>query len=829
MKTKHLLAALALPALVACTQDEALVNGSQNVQFEGKPLENVTFSFTDGEGADTKMINNGWNLNWKAGDQVGLVWVNAPEIQLGWGSTYDPTVLPKTAFWASNTRMTCTNAGGSVFEMQDGQVLEGQYFAYYPYSNRQTANSKFEMSVAAVQTQETTDMDNAAGVLSYVVDNMPWISRRADLKSATYNKDAAFFYPLTNGQAGMSKKIDMEMFRFANLLDARIKFEKGDCDINPEDIKILRVDLLVECDVESWSKQALAVDGTFNMGAGGGSEEFGVISIQDKEKYELDNTLDETRSLFWNKTLLDKITTKIASPVAKSEGRVNFLLMPLVDRSKCGNNYFKNDQYKLALDIHTNYGHIVVSENDWMQAKAGTTGLPVWGPNTDAQASLVTLDSDAAYYAGNGTNHGWSNRTGAFCTRYVDIDVADLEYESPCIHNETEFYAELERINQRGEENKSYELCIDGTDGILDLNNLDWSAESTNDAIAAFLANNNTLVLKEHTGMDVVVKLNGENQIAASNFTLTNLDLTVAEDATLDVNVNFNTDNGAFVSEENSIVNVNGVVLTTGVAELNGETNILIVENNAGELKSTSGSENNGTINVKGILDVWYQASNYGTINLFHTAVLNGVLDNGNNLVNEGTINYYYAEGKPSKVTITNQNGGEFKAEYNNGEVPGASQTFTMTDFLKAANSYGVSTYVIAKATDANTVALNLSNATKIVVKDGVKLTFAPNTKTDSGLTATKAEMIFEGANELASAGDYKDYAKVYVKDITLGYGAVLTNGILVQNGGTLKGIESDGKANYTVVNNGYIWGGKVANQTGAMAWEGKAYGVQKQ
>lgn len=81
MKTRNLLMAVALPTLfAACSQDEALVNVTPETQYKGVPLENVTLSFNKEEGAETRMTNDGWNLKWKAGDQVGLVWVNAPEI-----------------------------------------------------------------------------------------------------------------------------------------------------------------------------------------------------------------------------------------------------------------------------------------------------------------------------------------------------------------------------------------------------------------------------------------------------------------------------------------------------------------------------------------------------------------------------------------------------------------------------------------------------------------------------------------------------------------------------------------------------------------------------
>lgn len=126
MKTKHLLMACALPALfAACSQEEVLVNVEPEVQYKGKPLENVTLSFNKETNAATRMVNDGWNLKWKAGDQVGLVWVNAPEIQQQFtgGKEYDPTVLPNTAFWASNTRMTCNDPDNNIFGMQDGQDI----------------------------------------------------------------------------------------------------------------------------------------------------------------------------------------------------------------------------------------------------------------------------------------------------------------------------------------------------------------------------------------------------------------------------------------------------------------------------------------------------------------------------------------------------------------------------------------------------------------------------------------------------------------------------------------------------------------------------------
>ena len=332
--------ACALPALfAACSQEEALVNVEPEVQYKGKPLENVTLSFNKETNATTRMANDGWNLKWKAGDQVGLVWVNAPEIQtqLAQGK-YDPTVLPNTAFWASNTRMTCNDPDNNIFGMQDGQVLEGQYFAYYPYSDRYKVDGKFGLSVDAEQHQRSTNLEQPADVLSYVVDKMPWVSRRVDKETIETNKDATYIYPLQNEEAGMSKAINMEMFRFANMLDARVTFRAGTVTtINPELVKIESVDLVVTTDKE-WPTDKIATSGLFDMGKikrwnNGKYDEFGIPSLNGTSKYALRTTDDET-GLFVNDNKVSSITTIIDQPVAKSTGRVNFLLMPYTEKKQ---------------------------------------------------------------------------------------------------------------------------------------------------------------------------------------------------------------------------------------------------------------------------------------------------------------------------------------------------------------------------------------------------------------------------------------------------------------------------------------------------------------
>lgn len=834
MKTKHLLMACALPALfAACSQEEALVNVEPEIQNKGKPLENVTLSFNKETNVATRMVNDGWNLKWKAGDQVGLVWVNAPEIQQQFTKEkeYDPTVLPSTAFWASNTRMTCNDPDNNIFGMQDGQVLEGQYFAYYPYSDRYKVDGKFGLSVDAIQSQGSTDLTQPTEVLSYVVDNMPWVSRRVDEQTQETNKNATYIYPLQNEEAGMSKAINMEMFRFANMLDARVTFKAGSQTIiNPEKIQIESVDLIVTTQNEDWAVDKIATSGLFDMSKikrynKGAYDEFGIPSLSGTSKYALP-TIETQEGLFVNDNKVSSITTIIEQPVAKSTGRVNFLLMPYTEK----NSYFTKEYYKLALVIHTNYGVVTVEESDWYKSKeSDPTGMLVLGPNAVESNKFVKINDIEAFYAG-----GWAARTGAFCTRFIEVNVDDLEFETNCIKTQNDLLATIERINSRNVTNRRFDLCVDGDDAnnVLELTDFDWSAESDNEAIKTFITAGNTLRLKEHSDKQVTIKFNGNNKIGAGQLTnLSNkIDIVVSENAVLDVNADFTT--GIFVTEQNSILNVNGAKLTTGVATLNGSTNILVTNEEAGELNVANKSENKGTMEVKGILSFKGNAvvSNTGTINLYYTAQLTGVTGQVATLNNSNVINYYYAKsGDKKNVNITNVEDGQFIAEYNDGIVPGTGDNEKKADFMKNANSYGVTHYIISKASDANSEAWSLTNATKITVKKGVTLTFNPTKASTMGLTASKALLYFEGNNELASTGDYASYAKVAVKDITLAYGIKLTNNVEVVLTGKFQAeVDNNNSTTYTVDNKGYIYGGIRVSQSGTITWLGKEYGVKK-
>ena len=81
------------------------------------------------------------------------------------------------------------------------------------------------------------------------------------------------------------------------------------------------------------------------------------------------------------------------------------------------------------------------------------------GLDAVAGSDFEVIKDKEHFYAGE---DGWANRTGAFCTRYMNINVDDLAFESSCIKTQEDLLAAIERINSLappGEDNS--ELIIE--------------------------------------------------------------------------------------------------------------------------------------------------------------------------------------------------------------------------------------------------------------------------------------------------------------------------------------------------------------------------------
>lgn len=845
MQKKSLLMALAVPALfAACSQEEmALAPNNASGEFQGKPLEGVTIGFNQAESADTKMANSGWNLQWKKGDQVGLVWTNAYEItkQLVEGNTYNPKVFPGTASWGSNTRMTCTNPDGNIFEMQDGQVLEGQYFAYYPYQEQTyQMNGKFSVSVDREQHQGKVSTADPAANLSYVKDHMVWVSRayqQENQPDASKMNPATFLYPLTNEQAGMSKSIDITMNRFANMLDTRIRFTASNdpsVTTKPEDVVIEKVVLRTIYN-DTWS-DGLAVSGKFDMSklcTGVATAPYGLVPMAgDKNRVQLASPSDQGYAVgVFTPDRVNSITTVIESPekvAAPNSQRVNFLLLP------CTHDGGRDIQSSLRLDIYTNYGVAKVKEADWYYNTSSDdlNGLEVWGPNTKPTDALDQLKNAAE----SNLYKGWSRRIGAHFTRWISVNVAELEWETRCVSNQSELVEAIRQYNTTGKKNSEMTVCVDVKN--LQLNNFDYSVNSNYPAVQTFIKNGNTLVIDDKDGhyADAEHKItwNGNSTIGAE--ILTDFQENVAANAILNVVANHRV-NGGMVADATSTINIEPTVeLILGAQtqalnpfELNGKVNVKAGNSELGKLLIGVRADltNNGTIELFGKLQSNTEFTNgaTGNINLYTTATI----DTEASINNYGLVNYYYAKaGNMRNFDVTNVDAGQYLAVYDKKLVPETNDAKEIA-FLNEANACGVTHYVIAKALDVESQTVDMSKAESIVVNSKINITANPSSS-NIWLKATKATLYFRGTHTINVTGSYANTATFRVLNIVMAYNGILTNNAIIQQErtGTFSGEENAaGNVKYTVNNYGSIYGGTLADQTGTMTWNTKKYGVK--
>ena len=133
MKTKHLLTALALPAVfAACTNEELPVENIVKEDLGTRPVvEDVTFSFGDAQ--SRAEIANWGTINFEAGDKVGVALIDEVEAPDATDPINRYNLLEKNI----NTNYIFTaNASGEF--SSEAAMVEGNYLFYYPYNTQRT-------------------------------------------------------------------------------------------------------------------------------------------------------------------------------------------------------------------------------------------------------------------------------------------------------------------------------------------------------------------------------------------------------------------------------------------------------------------------------------------------------------------------------------------------------------------------------------------------------------------------------------------------------------------------------------------------------------------
>ena len=183
MKTKLLVAALALPlAFSACTQDEfenAQNNGTQIPDNAIKGLVLNVQKSAEGDGADTRGIWQNDKINFEQNDKISLYWLGDT------GMDAAPT---------GSDRATTTGKFNSIFRTTDGEsftsealVFEGGNIAVYPGDLSFTQEGEVLVSVPAAQDENT-------------LKNVPYISNQLYIQKVD---DQAEQIPGYYGEGGL--------------------------------------------------------------------------------------------------------------------------------------------------------------------------------------------------------------------------------------------------------------------------------------------------------------------------------------------------------------------------------------------------------------------------------------------------------------------------------------------------------------------------------------------------------------------------------------------------------------------------------------------------
>lgn len=168
MKTKHLLAAIMLPALfAACTNDE-LESVSQNAEtVNGRKLaDNVTLSLSMTDDANTRLAYGSNGYTWQENDAIGACLMDVitndyyNPYNYTWSERFDLTDYIQT-----NYKFT-RDANGAW--KTEAKLCEGNYFFCYPYNPNRGVRDAYTFSV---KSQAMTNTTTAALQEAYAKNN----------------------------------------------------------------------------------------------------------------------------------------------------------------------------------------------------------------------------------------------------------------------------------------------------------------------------------------------------------------------------------------------------------------------------------------------------------------------------------------------------------------------------------------------------------------------------------------------------------------------------------------------------------------------------------
>lgn len=213
MKTKHILTAIALPALLAaCSQDAELSEALNQKDYSNIPTVDVDFNATIG--AETRMATK---FGWEVGDKIGLAW-------LGDGTTITGNT---NGLAYQNHPLFCTDAAKAAFKTET-MLYIGEYFAYMPYNPGTMTVENIEFTTEG-QTLSTNANDLAKKAI-YISPKKVKLSNAASI-------------PAGEEPAGMGNNIQLNLSRLSNAATLDLTFKNAAA---LADLKVMGVSIDVQ-------------------------------------------------------------------------------------------------------------------------------------------------------------------------------------------------------------------------------------------------------------------------------------------------------------------------------------------------------------------------------------------------------------------------------------------------------------------------------------------------------------------------------------------------------------------------------------------------------
>ena len=747
MKTKFLLAALALPlAFSACTQDE--FENAQNgvTTVPDNAIQGLVLNVQKNGGNEDPMTKGEWidatnSIKFTKDDKISMYWLGES----------DATGV----FSSALARTSITGKFNSIFHTEDGAtfsseslVFEGGNIAVYPGNLSFVKEGTIYLEVAQDQNATT-------------LANVPYISNQLYISKQGINQTEQL--PGYYGDA----ELDCPVKLAANVVNLTLNLSNIPAGY---DFEVQSVEL--EGDANTFATKSKITTAATEANYGG---EVLVTNPDTKKKTIIAQTWSEADSK------VGKISTSNITKVNDKTVIAHFVVLPTNATTTTG-----------KVIVRTNCGTITLSATDQEAVKI-----------VNSKGEQFTINSAIGTFVANQTMDNEDSKfdseyIGKVANRSIAVDASKAKLNGSVVYTSDDIKRYVNLHTDMGSEEATVELTLAAKEGTVFKGFKKDAADllkTKNATSAIFSLNAGSMNAIEIVGGGEVFDITGapavELQLSDESWSMNDA-FTFTSDLTMIVNNGTLTINGtekegvANEIEEaitnNNTINLNGKFVKVGSAEFKSTAGSVINIGANQELQFSNGNNQGdllGTINVKetsSILSATAAVYNNGTINNYgivagdeNNGWTNGTFTDSNSKDHVGTINVkdasaivYLSDNETGVVNLMNRND-EVKVDENPGKI--------------------VYNWDVTKDSDKNTFSQQSSDKFTYVVFDDVKnlaisnVTSAPSMEF-KGLCTVTANSKTIGDLIIAENADFR-----FTTGNTLTVAKLVNNGLITIGG----------------------------------------------